>query len=213
MITDDFLEEVKCQSDDELRRIAVNFNMHRGALVAAAKRELTIRGIELTEDEKKKIEEIKNKRKMEAVVSARSNKESTQIWGLFKSKWKILKKCSDIIILSFLWIISVYSVIQAFLSNYVIGLKSYLGYGILLGLGILRFFEINKYKMVLTIILFIGSLNLIQFTYSSISMTFNLTVGGHELSTIGFQPMSTLLLACFLILNIDEVIDRIVKLF
>lgn len=211
MIIDDFADEIKSQSNEELRRIVINFHMNRGALVAAAKRELISRGIELTEDEKNKIEEIKNKRKLEAISSARSNKDSNQIWRSFKSKWKILKKYSDIIILSVLWIVSVYSVVQAILGNYILGLKSFLGYGTLLILSTLRFFEIKKYKMVLTIFLFIGSLNLIQFTHSTISIVFHVSSRGNELSSIGFQPYSTLLLACFLILNIDEVINRIIK--
>lgn len=85
MIIDEFVDEIKSQSNEELRRIVINFNMHRGALVAAAKRELTIRGIELTEDEKKKIEEIKNTRRQEAIAS----KETVKSWNSFNTNWKI----------------------------------------------------------------------------------------------------------------------------
>ena len=80
-----FVEEVKSKSIDELKEIAVNFNMYRGALVAAAKQELSNRGIELSDDEKQKIEEIKNKRKQDAINSIDTNKG----WSWISVKWKL----------------------------------------------------------------------------------------------------------------------------
>ena len=80
-----FIEEVTSKTTEELREIAVNFDMYRGALVAAAKQELTNRGIELTEEEKAKIEEKKNKRRQVAISSV----DSTKTWNSFLVKWKI----------------------------------------------------------------------------------------------------------------------------
>lgn len=80
-----FIEEVTSKTTEELREIAVNFDMYRGALVAAAKQELTNRGIELTDEEKAKIEEKKNKRRQVAISSVDSNKT----WNSFLVKWKI----------------------------------------------------------------------------------------------------------------------------
>jgi len=80
-----FIEEVTSKTTEELREIAVNFDMYRGALVAAAKQELTNRGIELTDEEKAKIENKKNKRKQDAIASA----DSIKPWNSFFVKWKI----------------------------------------------------------------------------------------------------------------------------
>jgi len=66
---DNYAEEVKSLSTSELKEIAINFLMYRGLLVAAAKNELAIRGIELTEEEKQQIEEVKNKRRQDAIKS------------------------------------------------------------------------------------------------------------------------------------------------
>jgi hypothetical protein len=80
-----FIEEVTSKTTEELREIAINFDMYRGALVAAAKQELTNRGIELTDEEKAKIDEKKNKRRQVAISSVDSNKT----WNSFLVKWKI----------------------------------------------------------------------------------------------------------------------------
>ena len=68
-----FIEEAASKTIEQLREIAVNFDMYRGALVAAAKQELTNRGIELTDEEKAKIENIKNKRKYRLLFFNDSN--------------------------------------------------------------------------------------------------------------------------------------------
>ena len=80
-----FIEEVESKTIEELREIAVNFDMYRGALVAAAKQELINREIELTDEEKAKIEQKKNKRKQDAIASA----DSIKPWNSFFVKWKI----------------------------------------------------------------------------------------------------------------------------
>jgi|GEM_PF-969473 len=79
-----FLDEVKSKSIDELKEIALNFNLHRGALVAASKQELSNRGVELSDAEKLIIEEKKNKRRQEARESIDTNKN----WNSFNVKWK-----------------------------------------------------------------------------------------------------------------------------
>lgn len=79
-----FLDEVKSKSTDELKEIALNFNLHRGALVAASKQELSNRGVELSDAEKLIIEAKKNKRRQEARESVDINKN----WNSFSVKWK-----------------------------------------------------------------------------------------------------------------------------
>ena len=77
-----FNEEVRLKSTEELREIAVNFNMYRGALVAAVKKELTNRGFEHSDEDKLKIEEIKNRRRQDAIES----RESSKTWDSFNFK-------------------------------------------------------------------------------------------------------------------------------
>jgi hypothetical protein len=77
-------DEVKLKPTTELREIAVNFHMYRGALVAAAKKELTNRGIELSEEDLQKIEERKNQRKQQAIKS----KVVDNSWDFFHMRWK-----------------------------------------------------------------------------------------------------------------------------
>lgn len=55
MNNNEFEQEVNTLKDYEVRDIVVNFHMHRGALVEAAKKELEKRNIELTEEEKDQI--------------------------------------------------------------------------------------------------------------------------------------------------------------
>ena len=80
-----FLDDVKSKSDEELKQIALNFNLHRGALVAAAKQELSTRGIELSEEDKLKIEELKKKRRLDVF----ENTDTTKTWNSFNTKWKM----------------------------------------------------------------------------------------------------------------------------
>ncbi len=80
-----FEDEVKSKSTEELKDLVINFNMYRGALVSAAKQELLNRGIELSDEEKQKIDDLKNKRKQDAI----KNKDSIKTWNSFNTKWKL----------------------------------------------------------------------------------------------------------------------------
>jgi uncharacterized membrane protein len=84
IMDNNFVDEVKLKSSEELREIVVNFHMYRGALVAAAKGELANRGIELSDQEQRKIIEIKNKRQQEAL----QNSASKNAKSFFKGEWK-----------------------------------------------------------------------------------------------------------------------------
>lgn len=72
----EFSNEMKSKSSEDLKEIAVNFWQYRGALVAAAKNELYTRGIELSDNEKQTIEEEKNRRKQDAIENTKQNKSN-----------------------------------------------------------------------------------------------------------------------------------------
>ena len=125
----------------------------------------------------------------------------------------MIKKHIKIIILAIIWIVSIYSLTVAFFKNYEIGIPNYIGYGLLIVISILTALKIKKIKTVLGIFLVIGSLNLFQFTHSTITMAFTLSIFGNGYSSIGLQPLSFVLLIFFLALNHSDLTIILKKLF
>jgi hypothetical protein len=80
-----FLDEAKLKTNEELKEITINFEIYRGAIVAAAKQELSNRGIELSIEEKEIIDKKKLQRKQDAIAP----KKSSNSWDWFNVKWKI----------------------------------------------------------------------------------------------------------------------------
>ena len=74
---DNFAEEAQSLSNEELKEIAINFLMYRGLLVAAAKKELALRGIELSEEEQQKIDATKAKRIEDAIKNKEERRSSS----------------------------------------------------------------------------------------------------------------------------------------
>jgi hypothetical protein len=118
---------------------------------------------------------------------------------------KLIKKYSDLIILTIIWIISIYSVIIAVVDSYNLAIQNYIGYGLLIGLSVLRFFKVKKFKTILGIFLIVGSINAIQFTYSTYNLVFTWTPLGQSFSSFGIQPLSLILLIFFIVANFSEV--------
>ncbi len=127
----------------------------------------------------------------------------------------MIKKYNDVIILSIIWIVSIYSVISVILYSYEIGIQNYIGYGLLIGISLLRFFRIKRFKTILGILLVIGSINAIQFTYSTMTFFFNLNCAAFDDKTFSFgiQPLSLILLIFLLIANRSNLMNLLVELF
>lgn len=79
-----FSEEMKVKSNEELKDIVINFELNRGAITSAARKELEIRGVDLSDEEKQIIEEKKNKRKQYAISSS----EKKGSFDSFNANWK-----------------------------------------------------------------------------------------------------------------------------
>ena len=79
-----FSEEMKVKSNEELKDIVINFELNRGAITSAARKELEIRGVDLSDEEKQIIEEKKNKRKQYAISSS----EKKESFDSFNANWK-----------------------------------------------------------------------------------------------------------------------------
>lgn len=119
---------------------------------------------------------------------------------------KLIKKYCDLIILTIIWIVSIYSIIIMVFESYNIVIQNYIGYGLLVVLSVLRFFEVKKFKTILGIFLIVGAINLIQFTYSTTSIVLSWTPLDHRFTSFGIQPLCSTLLVLFLIINFSEVI-------
>jgi hypothetical protein len=111
----------------------------------------------------------------------------------------MVKRYNDLIILLIIWIVSIYSVISVITNSYEIGFQNYIGYGLLIGITILRFFRIKRFRTILGILLIVGSTNLIQFTYSTYTI-----VVKKFFSSVGIQPLSTLLLILLISFNYSD---------
>jgi hypothetical protein len=79
-----FTESVKLRTDDELKEILIDFNKYQKDLIDAAKEELNLRNIELIDEEKQKIENLKVQVRQELKEEAKLYKPI----GLFRSNWK-----------------------------------------------------------------------------------------------------------------------------
>lgn len=125
----------------------------------------------------------------------------------------MIKKYNDLIILAIIWIVSVYSVIVAIVTPYDVLIRNYIGYALLIGISILRFFKIKWFKTILGILLVIGSFNVIQFTYATVTFVFTWTPMGHRFSSFGIQPLSISLLIVLIVLNFSDFMRLINSLF
>ena len=125
----------------------------------------------------------------------------------------MIKKYNDLIIITILWIISIYSIISTVLISNVLGIQNYIGYCLLIGISVLRFFKIKQLKTILGFLLILGSINAIQFTYSTVTFIFTWTPMGHRFSSFGIQPLSISLLILLIIINFSDFMQLVNNLF
>jgi hypothetical protein len=123
----------------------------------------------------------------------------------------MFRKTIDTIILSTLWIFTIYTLFLVVVKSYNIGLQNYLGYGLLTGITILKFLKIRKFRTILAIFLIAGSFNLFQFTHSTITMLFTFSLGESDFSTLGIQPLCTVLSILFGIAYFSEIREFLQK--
>jgi len=102
---------------------------------------------------------------------------------------------------------------MVFLKSYHIGLSNYIGYGLLTFISVLRFYKIRRFKTILGVFLILGSFNIVQLAYSSITMVFSWTPFGKSYSTFGIQPLSFVLLLFLVIVNYSRFRDLIDDFF
>ncbi len=115
------------------------------------------------------------------------------------------RKTIDIIILSTLWISSIYTLFLVVTKSYEMGLQNYIGYCLLTGITILKFLKIRKFRTILAIFLIASSFNLFQFTHSTVTLVFTFSPLGHDFSTLGIQPLCSVLSILFAIAYFPEI--------
>lgn len=118
---------------------------------------------------------------------------------------KLIQQYSDLIILTIIWIVSIYSLVFVRFASNTIAIQNYIGYGLLIGLTVFKFLKIKKFKTILGVFLIIGSMNAAQFTHSTYNLVFSLNPLGHGFSSFGIQPLSMILLIFFVFTNFVEV--------
>lgn len=116
-----------------------------------------------------------------------------------------MKKTIDTIILSTLWIFSIYTLYVAVFNAGTIETSNYLGFGLLAGLTILKLLKVRGFKKVLAVFLLAGSFNLFQFTPSKVSIVFGFSPSGHDFSLPGMQPLCSALFLLFVIVCFPEI--------
>lgn len=124
----------------------------------------------------------------------------------------MIRKYCDSIIISILWIFSIYSGILVTIGQFEIGFQNYFGYVLLILITALRFLKVRKIKTILGVFLIIGSLNLIQFTCSTVTFFLSWTPPGQTFS-IGIQPISLFLLVFLVLANFSYISETILDLF
>ena len=113
-----------------------------------------------------------------------------------------MKKTIDTIILSALWIFSIYTLSIA---GSAIGTSNYIGFGLLAGLTVLKLLKARGFTILLAVSLLAGSLNLFQFTPSSVTVAFSFSPFGNGFSTLGIQPLCSTLFVLFAVAYFSEI--------
>ncbi len=121
---------------------------------------------------------------------------------------EFVKKHINIAIITALAIVSMIGLYNKYNYGVPVVPRNYLAYAAIIALVVLILMKSKHVKTVLGLTLFVGSLNLIQFTHSDIAIKFHL--GNTDI--FGFQPLSMTCLILFAIFNWKWVKEKLIKL-
>lgn len=116
-----------------------------------------------------------------------------------------MKKAIDTIILSALWIFSIYTLFFVVFKSGSIGIQNYIGFGLLVVISLLKFLKVRGFKTILALFLIAGSFNLFQFTSDTVTSFFTFSPWGYDFFTLGIQPLCSSLLVLYAIVCIAEI--------
>ena len=114
-----------------------------------------------------------------------------------------MKKHISTIIILILWVVCLLTLGLVFFKSYALRLENYIALGFLIIITIAKVANISHIKIWLGIILILGSLNIISFTYQDYIISFGLKFLGLNLPTISIEPLSFILLLILVITDIE----------
>ncbi|TKG94317.1 hypothetical protein EYV94_13625 [Puteibacter caeruleilacunae] len=115
------------------------------------------------------------------------------------------KRTLNLLMILILWGVSFYTLYVTIFTNIVIGLQNYIGFGLLSVLTLLWFLKIKRFNTIFALFLLLGSFNVFQFTYSTITIGSSISFSGIKFITLGVQPLCSLLLLLFVVVYKSQV--------
>lgn len=118
----------------------------------------------------------------------------------------------ETIILSILWVASIYSIFVTSTTEYKLSLSNYIAFISLIGLTGLKLFKIKNLNVGLGLILLAGTFNYISYSYSNTTIGFNLSLFDLNIY-IKLQMLSLGLLILLVIFDIESIrkMNRLLK--
>ena len=121
----------------------------------------------------------------------------------------MIKKYNIEILLIVLTLFILEGIIQTTFNDYSTGWQFYAGAVLTVLFWVFYYLKIKKLKTIIGVGLFLGFLNIIEFTFYHITFVFNWTPPGHVFTSIGFQPIVFLILIFFILSNSKQVLELI----
>lgn len=125
----------------------------------------------------------------------------------------MIKKNSDLIILSIVWILSVISIITAISTSQNLGVHVYFSYLILIIISILRFYKVKGFKIYLGVFLVLSLIGLIQFSQFFWTSEFGMSFREKGFKTVEFHTLFLLLIVYYIITNFNWISGIISDVF
>jgi hypothetical protein len=125
----------------------------------------------------------------------------------------MIKRNSDLIILSIIWILSIISIITAIIASQNLGVHIYLSYIFLLIISILRYFKVKGFKIYLAIFLVLGMIGLIQFSQFFWTTEFGMSFRENGINTVEFHTLFLILIIYFILANFGGISGIITDIF
>jgi len=122
-------------------------------------------------------------------------------------------KYADFLILGIITCFSLNSIYQHVVNYEIIDTQHYFSFFLLAIALLIRFFNPKKGKIILGILLAMGSLNLVNYTIDSYNILFSFSLNSLKLKTVGLQPISFVLFLFFILINYRSIKKLYHKLF
>lgn len=117
----------------------------------------------------------------------------------------MIRRYNTVIVITVLTLFVLEGIIQTTFNVYSADWQFYAGAILTLLFWIFYFLKLRKLKTIIGLGLFLGSLNIIEFTYYHFTFVISWTPPGHTFDSIGFQPIIFILFVFFVLANGKQV--------